>query len=224
LNALELTGRAESHVARSSELDAVIHVDAATALLGMRRQAHADGIELQPVSGFRSFERQLCIWNGKYRGERPLLDRHGVSLDASALAPDRRIAAILEWSALPGASRHHWGTDVDLIDRGAIAPGYRVQLSPAEFAPQGPFAKLGGWLERHAARWGFFRPFRGVLSGVQAEPWHYSFAPIAELARRRLTEAVLREALESAPVLGKDSILRELSSLHARFVARVDLP
>jgi LAS superfamily LD-carboxypeptidase LdcB len=224
VNALELTGRAASHVARNVELDAVMHLDAMTALLGMRRQARADGIELTAYSAFRSFERQLTIWNEKYRGERPLLDASGRPLDALALSPERRIAAILEWSALPGASRHHWGTDVDLIDRGAIPPGFRVELTPAEFAARGPFAKLAEWLERHAARWGFFRPFRGHESGVQAEPWHYSFAPIAEPARRRLTASVLRDALDAAPLLGKDLVLRELEPLHARFVVSIDMP
>lgn len=224
MNALELTGRADSHVARSIELDAVIHVDATAALLGMRRQARADGIELTALSAFRSFERQLTIWNEKYRGERPLLDRSGRVQDALALPPERRIAAILEWSALPGASRHHWGTDVDLVDRAAIPPGYRVELISAEFERPGPFAQLAEWLERHAARWGFFRPFRGLESGVQAEPWHYSFAPIAESARRRLTLGVLHDALDSAPLLGKDLVLSELERLHARFVASIDFP
>ncbi len=224
MNALELTGRADSHVALCVELDAVMHVGATAALLGMRRQARADGIELRACSAYRSFERQLTIWNAKYRGERPLLDRSGRVLDALALGPERRIAAILEWSALPGASRHHWGTDVDLIDLGAIPPGYRVELTPAEFSGPGPFAKLAEWLEGHAARWGFFRPFRGLESGVQAEPWHYSFAPIAESARRRLTLSVLHDALESAPLLGKDLVLRELDRLHARFVAQIDFP
>ena len=39
------------------------------------------------------------------------------------LSPAERIEAILRWSALPGASRHHWGTDLDLIDAHAIQPG-----------------------------------------------------------------------------------------------------
>ena len=34
-----------------------------------------------------------------------------------------RIDAILCWSALPGGSRHHWGTDCDVIDAAALPAG-----------------------------------------------------------------------------------------------------
>ena len=84
--------------------------------------------------------------------------------------------------------------------------------------------RLGEWLETHAARFGFFRPFRGVLSGVQAEPWHYSFAPVAENARRALTPAVLRAAIAAAPLLGKEQVLERVDELHDRYVAAIDWP
>jgi len=80
--------------------------------LNLRRAARADGIDLKPLSSFRDFARQLAIWNGKFSGERPMYDALGVKLNAAALTPWERIEAILLWSALPGASRHHWGTDV----------------------------------------------------------------------------------------------------------------
>ena len=190
----------------------------------LHRAARADGFELKPVSGFRDFDRQLAIWNGKFSGERPLHDASGCAIDASLLSPPERIAAILRWSALPGASRHHWGTDVDLIDANAVAPGYRVQLSGEEYSDAGPFAPLAAWLEVHAARFGFFRPYRGVLSGVQAEPWHFSFAPVAETARCALDPSVLRAALDSASVMGREHILARLTELHARYVAAIDWP
>jgi LAS superfamily LD-carboxypeptidase LdcB len=153
-----------------------------------------------------------------------MLDAAGLPLDASALTPFERIEAILLWSALPGASRHHWGTDIDLIDRNATPPGYRVQLTPEEFAPAGPYGPLAEWLEVNAARFGFFRPFRGVLSGVRPEPWHFSFAPVAENARRCLTSAVLHKAIAAAPLLGKEQVLERLDELHARYVAAIDWP
>jgi LAS superfamily LD-carboxypeptidase LdcB len=145
-------------------------------------------------------------------------------LEAKQLAPAERVAAILHWSALPGASRHHWGTDLDLIDRKAVDADYRVELTAAEFAPPGPFAPLVQWLDVNAPRFGFFRPFRGVRSGVQAEPWHFSFAPVAELARSELTSTVLREILKEAPLLGREYVWERLDELHERYVASVDLP
>jgi LAS superfamily LD-carboxypeptidase LdcB len=213
-----------THIAEVADPKCLLHAQAVRPFLNLRRAALADGIDLAPVSGFRDFDRQLSIWNGKFSGARPMYDAAGDKLDAEALAPRERVEAILLWSALPGASRHHWGTDVDVIDGNASAKGYPDKLTRAAFAPHGPFAPLDDWLELHAARFGFFRPFQGVRSGVQAEPWHLSFAPIAEKARQALSWQVLRNAIESAPLLGKQAVLQQLQELHARYVAAIDLP
>jgi LAS superfamily LD-carboxypeptidase LdcB len=224
VNAAELTGQARTHIAAVADPCCLLHAQVVSPFLNLRRAAMADGIDLVPHSSFRDFERQLNIWNGKFSGERPMYDATGVKLEVSALTPLERINAILLWSALPGASRHHWGTDMDLIDRNATAAGYQIQLTPQEFAAGGPFAQLADWLEIHAARFGFFRPFQGVRSGVRPEPWHFSFAPIAEMARRALSPQVLQEAIAAAPLLGKELVLAHLGELHARYVATVDLP
>ena len=220
----QLTGRDRAHIVDLAEPACSLHVHAVIPFNNLRRAAAAAGFELRPQSSFRDFSRQLAIWNGKYSGARPLNDAEGQALDVSRLSPDERISAILLWSALPGASRHHWGTDLDLIDAAALPPGYQVRLSADEFEADGPFARLAGWLDENAGRFGFFRPFRGVLSGVQAEPWHFSFAPVAEMARRALTPQVLRSALEAAPLLGKTDVLARLDALHARYVAAIDWP
>ncbi len=224
MNAEELTGRAGTHLGELPELQRSMHVQAIAPFMSLRREARAAGFDLYPWSAFRDFGRQLAIWNAKYTGERALEDAHGARLDAAKLEPEARIAAILNWSALPGASRHHWGTDLDLVDRNAIPEGYRVALSPAEFAAGGPFAALSAWLEQHAARFGFFRPFRGLRSGVRAEPWHFSFAPVAEPARRALSPALLRDTLAAAALSGKEYVLARLDELHARYVAAIDWP
>ncbi|MHB8723352.1 MAG: M15 family metallopeptidase [Steroidobacteraceae bacterium] len=224
MNDGELTGQSRTHIAHVSDPDCALHNHVIAPFLNLRRAALADGFDLVPQSSFRDFPRQLMIWNQKFSGARPMVDAAGLALDTSKLDAARRVEAILLWSALPGASRHHWGTDVDLIDRRAVAPGYRVQLTPQEFEPGGPFAALAEWLADNAARFGFFRPFRGVLSGVQPEPWHFSFAPIAENARRRLTPGVLHRAIAAAELLGKDAVLARLDELHARYVAAIDWP
>jgi LAS superfamily LD-carboxypeptidase LdcB len=224
LNAQELTGQARTHIADLPEPPCLLHAHVVAAFLGLRRAAAADGLDLAAQSSFRDFQRQLAIWNGKFSGTRPVFDAAGSVLETAALTPAARVDAILLWSALPGASRHHWGTDLDLIDRNATAPGYQVQLTQAEFSAGGPFAALGLWLEANAPRFGFFRPYQGVRSGVQPEPWHFSFAPVAEKARRDLTPQILRAAIEAAPVLGKEVVLARLEELHQRYVDRIDPP
>jgi LAS superfamily LD-carboxypeptidase LdcB len=179
-------------------------------------------MDLVAVSSFRDFARQLSIWNAKFSGERTMLDMNGEPLDGQALPEAERVDAILLWSALPGSSRHHWGTDVDFIDRAAVASGYAVQLTSAEFETGGPFAAAAEWLETNAPRYGFFRPYQGLRSGVRPEPWHYSFAPVAEAAREALTVEVLRDAIEAAPLRGKAAVLQRIEALHRRYIASVD--
>jgi LAS superfamily LD-carboxypeptidase LdcB len=220
----ELTGRARSHIVDAQDPPCALHLHALTSFLQLRRAAAGEGLDLRPQSAFRNFERQLSIWNRKWSGALPLYGARGEALDALSLPPAERLEAILRWSALPGASRHHWGTDLDLVDGHAIAAGYRVQLVPEEYTPPGPFARLATWLDANAARFGFFRPFRGVRSGVHPEPWHYSFAPVAEPARRRLTPAVLRDALLRVDLSGREEALPRLEELHGRYVASIDWP
>ncbi|HEY2676877.1 MAG TPA: M15 family metallopeptidase [Steroidobacteraceae bacterium] len=224
MNEGELTGRAQTHIAAVADPRCRLHRHVVAPFLNMRRAAKADGIDLHPVSSFRDFERQLQIWNGKFSGARTMLDAAGAEMDGGALPPVERIHAILLWSALPGASRHHWGTDIDVFDRNAVPAGFEPKLTPEEFAPAGPFVRLDAWLEAHAARFGFFRPYRGVRSAVQPEAWHLSFAPIAEEARRDLKPQVLYAAVSAAPILGKEVVMEHIDELHARYIATVDLP
>ena len=221
---LELTGRVRTHIVDTPALGCALHKQVVTAFSALRQSAHAAGLRLEAVSTFRDFGRQLVIWNGKFTGAKPLRDASGALLDASQLSPEERVSAILQWSALPGASRHHWGTDVDLIDTAAWGPALGDPLTCEKFAPGGPFGPLSAWLTAHAAQYGFFRPFGGVRSGVQAEPWHLSFAPVSEPARRALRTDLLRTALEAAPLEGKTQVLARLEELHARYVAAIDWP
>ena len=220
----ELTGRARGHIEELDSPRCALHAQASAPFLRLRAAAAQAGFDLVPQSSYRDFDRQLKIWNAKFNGEAPVNDLSGRPVATLALTPAERVDAILVWSALPGASRHHWGTDLDLIDGNADAQGFKDKLSPEAFAAGGPFARLNRWLDAHAARFGFFRPYQGVRSGVRPEPWHFSFAPVAEKARRSLSKQVLRGAVAAAPLLGKEIVLEHLDALHARYVESIDLP
>lgn len=224
MNELELTGRARTHIVELEQPRCALHYAVATSFLAMRDAAAAAGIDLAAASGFRDFDRQLHIWNAKWRGERPLLDRVGQPLDAASLDPAARIDAILCWSALPGGSRHHWGTDCDVIDAAALPEGYRVQLVPAEYAPGGVFARLGAWLDEHMGRFGFYRPYASTGCGAGVEPWHLSYWPVAREALEGLTLPVLRRALAGSDILGKEQVLERLPEIYTRFILAVDSP
>lgn len=224
LNGLQLTGRDRGHVVTLEEPRCTLHSAAVGAFLAMRAAARQAGLDLVPVSSFRDFDRQRAIWNAKYRGERPAFDRRGRPLAMGALAPGERVEAILLWSALPGASRHHWGTDVDVADGQVIAAGHEPRMEPDEFRRGGVFARLSGWLGRHMHRFGFYRPYTRRGSGVQPEPWHLSYAPVSRQALPMMTVELLSEAIRGAGVDGEAEILGRLPSILERYVQDVDRP
>ncbi|MEE8192443.1 MAG: M15 family metallopeptidase, partial [Gemmatimonadales bacterium] len=120
--AAALTGQTEEHLcsAEDAELLGVpVHRDVVMPLHQLRDAAGKAGFDLQMLSGFRSFEQQLSIWNRKALGKLAVLDSNAVPLDIEKLSEKELVFAILRWSALPGASRHHWGTDLDVYDANA---------------------------------------------------------------------------------------------------------
>ena len=79
--------------------------EAGKAFVAMREAALEEGIEIEIVSAYRSYERQKFIWNRKF-----------YSNAKKGISPMENINKIIEYSTLPGTSRHHWGTDIDIID------------------------------------------------------------------------------------------------------------
>jgi LAS superfamily LD-carboxypeptidase LdcB len=221
LNALELTGRARTHVCQLDELKAALHRDAVNPFLDMRAAAAHEGIDIAVASSFRDFDAQLRIWNKKFSGERTLYDAQGAALDYGSLTEPQIVEAILCWSALPGASRHHWGTEIDVIDRAALGQDGRYELLPQEAEPGGVFYRLHQWLDANIARFGFYRPYDVYRGGVNPEAWHLSYAPVSSLAIESMTLDVLREAVAGADLLGKERVLDQLDAIARRYVFNV---
>jgi LAS superfamily LD-carboxypeptidase LdcB len=222
-----LVGQSETHLCPAedaTQLGARMHRDAIESFRQLRAAAAAAGFDLAIESGFRSFERQLSIWNRKAKGELAVLDSQARPLDISRLDPRELVFAILRWSALPGASRHHWGTDLDIYDRAAKPPGYEIQAIPAEVEAGGIFAPLHEWLDRRivdGTAFGFFRPYDIDRQGVAPERWHLSFAPVASTYLRLLTLDLLHETIERADLTLKDVVIDNLPEIYRRFVINI---
>lgn len=219
-----LTGQSEGHLCSPAEaegLGALVHTDTVASFAALREDAAVDGFELEILSGFRGFRRQELIWNRKASGALPVLDSHAVAMDIGTLSARDLVFAILRWSALPGASRHHWGTDVDVFDAKARPPGYDVELIPAEVDPGGMFGPLHAWLDGRiaaGASHGFFRPYDRDRGGVAPERWHLSHGPVASTFEEHLTADVLRTAIEESALALKDTVLEHLDEIYERFV------
>lgn len=76
----------------------------------------------------------------------------------------------LRTSTVPGLSRHHWGTDLDI-----------TSVTESNWTTP-KYLKLSAWLECHAPYYGFFKAFTDDPSrgGHKHEPWHYSYLPISK--------------------------------------------
>lgn len=194
----------------------------AAAFEKMQQAARLDGIELAVVSAYRSFERQATIWNGKMSGLRAVYDQQQQRLDIHQLTGFAKLEAVLLYSALPGASRHHWGTDMDVFDAAAVDSNYQLLLLEAEYQPGGPFAKLGLWLAKYAGDFGFFKPYQQYKGGVAAEPWHLSYRPLSETYLHQFDLRMLQHAIEQSELIEKPQILMHLPEIIQRFVLNID--
>ena len=225
---LAALGQSDVHLcdpAAAAAVGTAMHHDVVAPYLALREEARHAGFDLQVLSGFRGFERQLSIWNRKVAGELPLLDSEARPLDVAALSDVEIVFAILRWSALPGASRHHWGTDLDVYDAAACPPGYEVELVPTEVDDGGMFGPLHRWLDQRIAEGGaqgFFRPYDRDRGGVAPERWHLSHAPTAAVFQARLTPALLRDAVAVADLRLRDTVLDHLDEIFDRFVLNVN--
>lgn len=181
----------------------------------MAASAKQDQIDITIASSFRNFERQALIWNEKFTGIRPVLNRDGAPIkNWQSLPAEDRIRAILRWSALPGASRHHWGTDLDVYSAPMLPDGYKLQLLPSEYDRRhGCFQTLTRWLDEHMAEFGFFRPFAKDTGGVAIEPWHISYRPESQQFAHSFSVITLATVLSTHPIEGVDTILTMLPEI-----------
>lgn len=199
-----------------------IHQQMNGAFKALRYSAKTAGIELRIASGFRSFERQLQIWNNKFIGKAAIKKANGETVDISRLSEWQIIEAILLYSALPGASRHHWGCDIDVYAPNLFAAGESLQLEPWEYQPSGPMATLSAWLIQHAAEFGFYFPYDCDRGGIAAEPWHLSFAPLAKQYQATFTMQALQRCLITADIAGKKTIIDKLPEITERYINNVN--
>jgi len=216
---IDIFGASEQHLIQCPGQDIKIHPQILDALVELIDKSKNAGFELRVASGFRSFERQLLIWNDKVKGRRPVLDKNGVVLDIDSLGDDEKVMAILQWSALPGASRHHWGTDIDVYDASRMPEGYQLQLTLEETENGGPFTDFHPWLTRELCQGSdFFRPYVPGIGSISPEPWHLSYAPLARIFAAQLSESRLREKLQATDIFLKDNILGNLEYIFNHYI------
>ena len=209
----------EGLVAAATGGEVLLHPAVAESFRNLKTSALSAEIDLQVASGFRNFERQLSIWNRKASGQLTVWGDDGRPVSLSQLTEIEQVFAILRWSALPGASRHHWGTDLDVFDAAALPANYQVQLTLEE--SNNRFARLHTWLDKQIAQstaMDFFRPYQIDRGGVAPEPWHLSYAPLAQDFQRAFSIDRLAQILMETDIALKAVVLANLDEIYARFI------
>jgi hypothetical protein len=184
----------------------------AAAFCAMQEAALLDGIDLQLVSAYRSFERQQYIWEDKFK-----------RYTAEGLTPKQAIERILAYSTIPGTSRHHWGTDIDVTD--VNTPKQKQLLVPEKFHENGPFVPLLQWMEKNAHRFGFYLVYTDDVnrSGFSYEPWHYTYMPEAIQYQKQYDSRTAFAYFKSAGVEGSTHIDHDFwSSYYQNFVKGIN--
>jgi len=219
----QLTGQVFSHLTQLSDT-IYVHKQVASPFHGLQIAAQKAGFNLQIASGFRSFERQKLIWNNKFSGKTTILDKDGHPLAIEKLSEIEKLFAILHWSALPGTSRHHWGTDFDIFDPNCLPAGQNLQLTVSEYGDAGYFFELSQWLSENMKTFGFYRPYQKYNGGVAIEPWHISYFPIAQQAIDKLDLPLIEGTISHNNVLAKSLICEQLPIIYKQFICNIATP
>lgn len=110
------------------------------------------------VSATRNYTYQNGIWQRKWDDLLPKLHE-----------PQKIAEQILKLSSMPGTSRHHWGTDIDI-----------TSVSSSYFRNDKKGIILYQWLQKNLPKYGFCQPFNeGRKGGYLPEEWHWSYKPIS---------------------------------------------
>ncbi len=175
-----------------------MHKDAKVAFQKMKTEATKQGYKIEVVSAYRSFQRQKEIFERKYK-----------KYTLQGLSPSEAINKIIEYSTIPGTSRHHWGTEIDIIDGNAPRPA--SVLNEEHFHGDGPYCKLKEWLDLHSESFGFYEVYTNnpTRKGFKYEPWHFSYAPVSKPMLQEYKKLNLKAILKEENILGNEYFSEE---------------
>lgn len=187
-----LTGQDERNIVGSAYASRM-HKGVIDPFLAMQRAAAQENIAISSISSYRSYQRQQEIFEGKFD-----------KFTAQGMSPQEAVEKIIEYSTIPGTSRHHWGTELDLIDAAVTQP--QSSLEPENYHGNGAYCRLKEWMDNHASDFGFELVYTDNYhrKGFKYEPWHYSYAPISKPLMARYMEIDLKAFFRDSQLKGKE--------------------
>ncbi|MDY8138786.1 M15 family metallopeptidase [Aquimarina sp. 2201CG5-10] len=172
--------------------------EAFEAFIKMKTEAAKNGFKIKVVSSYRNYAHQNRIWERKYK-----------KFTANGLSPIQTIKKIIEYSTIPGTSRHHWGTDIDIVDGNPPQP--KGLLLAENFESDGPFCKFKEWLDANANHYGFYLVYtdKKERKGFKYEPWHYSYAPLSKPLLKSYQKLDIQTELQKADLMGSNHFTKD---------------
>ena len=164
----------------------------------MQAEALKSDIKIGAVSSYRSFAHQKRIWERKFK-----------SNQTKGLSTTENIKKIIEYSTIPGTSRHHWGTDIDIYQTNVKQP--KGVLLESNFHDNGAFCKLKEWMDIHAKDYGFHLVYTDLPNrkGFKYEPWHYSFKPLSSQYLNEYKQLNIVKILKNDKLLGSENFTQD---------------
>ena len=152
--------------------------EAYLALQKMMKSAKKDGFSIKVVSAYRNFNHQNRIWNRKY-----------TKFINQGYSSKQAVNKVLEYTAIPGTSRHHWGTEVDL------STDYSLENNKAKFVR---------WMDENAHKYGFYRVYTNnkLRDGYNYESWHYSYRNLSKPMLQQYYKLNLVQILKNQKIKG----------------------
>src|SRR5690606_10963489 len=171
----------------------------------MRIAAKESGFNIHVISSYRSYIHQNGIWERKYKSYR-----------SQGLSHQKTIEKIIEYSTIPGTSRHHWGTDLDIIDSTRGIPSN--PLSEVHFNEGGRMHKFKIWLDENAEKFGFYLVYTNVTDrkGFAYEPWHFSYKPLSIKMLKAYKELDIKKILQQNKLMGSENFTDEFVEKYKR--------
>ncbi|MEG0930241.1 MULTISPECIES: M15 family metallopeptidase [Weeksellaceae] len=194
-NQEELIGKGNPTLVRKDNY--ALLPEAAKAFDKMKAEAKKAGFNIHVISSYRNFDYQNGIWNRKYNS------------NSKDLTPEKNIQKIIEYSTIPGTSRHHWGTDLDIIHSTTGIP--TDPLNEKHFNKGGSMEKFKEWLDKNSEKYGFYLVYTNNPSrkGFKYEPWHFTYKPLSQKMLQDYIKLDLNTILKTEKLAGSQSFTPE---------------
>lgn len=131
-----------------------VHKDVLEPFIAMYEAAAKENVILGIVSAHRSFVTQKWLWNQRYY---------------NSSNPESVAKSVLNYLAMPGTSRHHWGTDIDVLNTKL----FYFETEEGKKSYQ--------WMCDNAADFGFYQVYTNDRNtGYNEEKWHWTYLPVSK--------------------------------------------